>query len=140
MNNKKARFSWLAFLLIISFFAIAVTVGMVIASNAKKHTDSWLISILVGAAFGFFCAWLLYFPIAQFYIRVIQGGPFHVGDRVEITNGPHKGKTGTILMIDKVQDIFKIDIGVQSKEWNDNYFSGCAFRRLRNKKNSCPSE
>lgn len=88
-------------------------------------------TVLIGAFAGFFCTWLLYFPIAQFYIRVIQGGPFQVGDRVEITKGPHKGKIGTILMIDKERDIFKIDIGSQSKEWDDNYFSGCVFRRLR---------
>ena len=63
--NKKEHFSWLAFLLILLFFAIAITVGMVIALNIKKQTDSWLTPILVGASCGFFCAWLLYFPIWQ---------------------------------------------------------------------------
>jgi len=117
--------------LIISFFAVAVTIGVIVASDAKKQTDSWLMPILGGAFAGFFLTWLPCFIIAQIYIRVIQKGPFHVGDRVQITNGPHKGKTGTILMIDKEQDIAKIDLGGQSKEWDDNYFSGYAFRRLR---------
>lgn len=132
LRNKKKRFSWLAFLLFISFFAVAVTAGMLFVSATRKPTDSRLTLILVGAFAGFFCAWLLYFLIAQFYLRVIRGGPFNVGDTVEITDGPHKGKTGPILIADKKKGIFKVDIGLQSNEWDDNYFDEFAIRRLRN--------
>jgi hypothetical protein len=124
-------FSLLALLLVISFFAIAVTIGIVVASNIKKTTDSWFMPILGGAFAGFFCAWLPYFAIAQFYLRVIRGGPFHVRDRVEITNGPHKGKAGTILMADKERGILKVGLGIQSDERDDNYFEEFAIRRLR---------
>ena len=128
----KLGFSWLSFLLIISFFAVAVTIGIVVASNTKKPTDSWFMPVLGGVIAGFFCAWLPYFAIAQFYIRVIRGGPFHVGDRVEITTGPHKGKTGIILMVaDKERGVFRVDLGLQSNEWDDNYFDEFAIRRLR---------
>ena len=131
IRKKSRRFSRLAFLLVISFFAVAVTIGMIVASKTQKQTDSSFMSILGGAMAGFFCAWLLYFPIGQFYLRVIRGYPFHAGDRVEITGGRHKGKTGTILMADKQQDIFRVDLGIQSDEWDDNYFDGFAIRRLR---------
>jgi transcription antitermination factor NusG len=50
---------------------------------------------------------------------------------VEITNGPHKGKIGAILMIDKERGILKVDLGLQSNEWDDNYFEEFAIRRLR---------
>ncbi len=125
-------FSWLAFLMIISFIAIAVTVGIVFASNAKKATDSWFIPVLGGAFAGFFCAWLPYFAMSRIYLRVIQGYPFHVGDRVKITYGVHKGKTGTIILIaDQQQDIFRVDLGIQSDKWDDNYFNAFEIRRLR---------
>jgi hypothetical protein len=131
MRSKKKRFSWLALLLFISFFAVAVTIGLLFVSATRKPTDSRLTLILVGALAGFYCAWLLYFSIAQFYLRVIRGGPFNVGDTVEITDGPHKGKKGPILIADKKQGVFKVDIGLQSDEWDDNYFHEFAIRKLR---------
>jgi len=130
-TNKKKRFSWAAFLLVISFFAVAVILGLVFVSVTRKPTDSHLVLILVGSVAGFLGAWLLYFPIGQFYLRVIRGYPLNAGDRVEVTNGPHKGKTGTILMADKQRGLFKIDIGVQSDQSGENYFEEFEIRRSR---------
>jgi hypothetical protein len=129
-TNKKKRFSWMSSLLVISFFATAVTIGLLI-STTQKPTELSFGAVLAGSVTGFFGAWLLYFSITQFYLRLIRGYPFNVGDRVEVTNGPHKGKTGTILMADKQQGFFKIDIGVQSDQSGENYFDEFEIRRLR---------
>jgi hypothetical protein len=126
--NEKKHFSWAAFLLITSFFAVAITIGLLLISTTQKPTELSLRNILGGSLAGFMGAFFLYFSITQLYLRFIRGYPFIVGDRVEITNGQHKGKVGTILMADLQQDLFKIDISVQSDE---NYFGSFEIRRTR---------
>jgi|WetSurMetagenome_2_1015567.scaffolds.fasta_scaffold1022934_1 hypothetical protein len=127
----KSGFSWISLLLIISFFVISVTIGMVIAESNKTPTDSWFMPIFAGAFAGFILTWFPCFAIAQFYLRVILGGPFCAGDKVKIIKGPHKGKTGTVMMADTQQGILEIDLGIQSDEWQDKYFDNFAVRRLR---------
>jgi len=129
-HKKRQHFSWIGFLLFISFFVVAVTIGFVFISATRKPTDSSLVLIIFGSMAGFLGAWLIYFPIAQFYLRVIRGYPLHIGDKVEITDGPHKGKTGTVLTEDKERKIFKVDIGVQSNQAEENYFEEYELRRL----------
>lgn len=129
MNNKEKHFSWVPFLLTLSFFVVAVIVGMLVTSAARKETDTWFMPLLSGAFFGFLCSWITFFLIAQFYIW-LRGGPFHVGDEVEITCGQYKGKTGKVMMADKEQGILKVDIGIKSNEIEDEYFTKFEVRKL----------
>jgi hypothetical protein len=93
---------------------------------------SWL-NWLLGVIFGFFVALLLGWPVlgAAYYDRELKnGGPFKVGDRVQVLVGPYRGHVVRIYSLWQC-DTVRVELGEKEKADYTDIFGGTKLMKVR---------
>src|SRR5689334_287031 len=87
--------------LLAGFLIGSVTTGLAVACLLQNDGGNWLASVFGGAAVGVVGSWFVCGSVWHIWMRITRGAPFHVGDRVMITDGPLRGKIGEVRKLDE---------------------------------------
>lgn len=81
----------------------------------------WVAVILGSAAGGVFCS---YFALRLLFLLLsaLNGGPFHVGDKVRILTGKYKGRSGVVYEEWKDRGQVRVDIGDSARNTCEDVF------------------
>lgn len=92
-----------------------------------EHWGMFLYIAIVGLAIGHFVTWAVFHAgvkllFAPFYIYRdrLNGGPFKVGDTVQVIDGPYAGRISTVF---EIHDwVVWIDLGPEARKQGENIF------------------
>lgn len=107
------------------WFILVVPTVAAFYHAATPTSMSWLNWVL-GAVFGFVLALLIAWPVlgAAYYDRLRKnGGPFKVGDIVQILVGPHRGRVVRVYSLWQC-DAVRVDLGEGEKSNFKDIFGG----------------
>ncbi len=108
-----------------AILAIGLTVGM----NIYTKTNNLVIAALCAATGGFVYSYIPLFILMRFIMK-LNGAPFHIGDRVQILTGSHRGKIESVYEIWKDHKEVRLDLGQQAKNEVKDVFSFLQIRRI----------
>ena len=83
----------------VGFVLFAVALTVMLALGTERRGGPWLLLLLPYAGGSILMTWFLFFSSWHFYMWASHGAPFHAGDHVLITSGPHKGIKGDVVRL-----------------------------------------
>jgi hypothetical protein len=115
---------------------LALAVGRTCASFLDPFADWWdffrfawfvLLALLLGFFLAVFPGWFVIGPL--FYDREMKnGGPFKVGDTVQILSGPHKGRISRVYSTWQGNTL-RVELGAREKDEFKDIFSPAQLLR-----------
>lgn len=113
-----------------SFYGLAVVAAVFVAARFRDEGMGWVLSLLLGAGAGAVGVWFLSWFFWQATMRITRGAPFRIGDRVEITNGEHKGAVGNVQEVLEGRYAVRVMLENQADTESSLVFSWNELRRL----------
>ena len=122
---------WIS-LFIITAFSIASTLFAMFYIYNPQEPDIWSI---LGALFACSAAgvyiYLIFGRVLLFFVILINGGPFHKGDIVQVIHGEHAGKIGRVYEEWPSRGEVKVDLGQEAYDNVKDVFSECQIIRTK---------
>ena len=97
IHNEKSR----GRIYIFSFFGISVVLTLALVFPMLGHMNplSLLFSVILFAGGIVVSIWFVFYFTWHTYMWITRGAPYHIGDRVIVTDGPHRGAIGEVLRL-----------------------------------------
>lgn len=125
---------WFGFVLLFSVVLAVRASHPTMAALADWRVLLWLVAAVVLALLlGFFvavmCGWLILGPL--YYARLqMNGGPFKVGDHVEILYGPHRGRVVRVYSLWQGYGV-RVELGEKEKETFKDVFGATKLLKAK---------
>lgn len=129
-KRKSTDASRLRILWPIALIGLATIVALLVTSYLRDKRMDWLPSLLSGATAGVMGVWFLFRSIWPITMRVTRGAPFHIGDRVKITDGEHQGATGTVSEVFEDRYSVRVKLEIQTDTKSNPIFNWSELRRV----------
>lgn len=134
---------WFGFVLLFCVVLAVRASHPTMAAMADWRVLLWLVATVVLALLlGFFmailCGWLILGPL--YYARLLKnGGPFKVGDHVEILYGPHRGRVVRVYSLWQGDGV-RVKLSEQEKETFKDVFGGTKLLKARGAESTIDTE
>jgi hypothetical protein len=80
------------------------------------------LALLIGFGIAFVFSWLILSPLYRDRLQK-NGGPYQIGDLVEILHGPHRGKVVRVYSLGQGYSV-SVELGDKEKESGKDIFAG----------------
>ena len=83
----------------VAFILVSLALTVLLTRVIQRRGGPWLLFLFPFAPGAAIMTWFVFYSSWNFYMWITRGAPFHPGDAVVVTEGPHKGIQGEVARL-----------------------------------------